>query len=67
MSLPPVSDRAIAVLQEERKRLQNTHDTCAAVFGPNRSEAQAAALARIIDAVQAIAAEIEARTGADVE
>ncbi len=62
MSLPPISDRALAVLQEERERLQATHDNCAAVFGPSRNELQAAALARILDALEAITAEIDART-----
>lgn len=62
MSLPPVSDRALAVLQDERQRLQKTHDNCAAVFGPNRSEVQSTALAQIIDALEAITAEIDART-----
>lgn len=62
MSLSPISDRALIVLQKERERLQATHDNCAEIFGPNRNELQAAALSRILDAFEAITAEIDART-----
>lgn len=61
MSLSPINDRALTVLQKERERLQDTHDNCAAIFAPNRNELQAAALARILDALEAITAEIDAR------
>ena len=62
MKFPPVNDRALAMRQEERKRLQKTHDNCAVVFGPILSEAEAAALAWIIDALKAITVEIDAPT-----
>ncbi len=50
------------MIQEECKRLQKTHDNCAVVFGPKLSEAEAAALACIIDALKAITVEIDAPT-----
>lgn len=64
MSLPPLDKRALAVLEEERKRLQDTYQKCAELLGPNISPSGARALDRINDAVEAIEKEISTRTGA---
>lgn len=64
MSLPPLNERDLTILDEERKRLGDTYRKCAGVFGPNISPSGARALDRINDAMEAIEREISTRTGA---
>lgn len=61
MALLPLDERALAVLKEERKRLEATYKNCAEIFGPNRSATATEALEGINDAIEAISKEIGAR------
>ncbi len=63
MALPPLDERALTVLKQERKRLEATYKNCAEIFGPNRSATAIEALERINDAMEAISKEIAARSG----
>lgn len=62
MSLPPLTERDLGVLVEERERLQDVYRKCAEVLGPYITPSGARALDRINDAVEAITKEIESRT-----
>ncbi|WP_277983889.1 hypothetical protein [Sphingomonas faeni] len=64
MTLPPLDERDLTILDEERKRLGDTYKKCARAFGPNISPSGARALDRINDAMEAIEQEISTRTGA---
>lgn len=61
MALPRLDERSLDVLKEERKKLQETYDKCAKIFGPNISPSGARALDRINDAMEAIEKEIATR------
>lgn len=63
MGLPPLDERALAVLKEELKRLEATYQKCAEIFGPNPSGDAAEALRRINGAMEAIGKEVAARSG----
>ena len=63
MSLPPLNERALIILDAERKRLGDTYQKCAEAFGPSISPSGARALDRINDAMEAIEREIATRTG----
>lgn len=64
MDFPPLDKRTLAVLEEERRRLQNTLDRCTEILAPNISPIAGEALARINDAIEAIGQEIVNRAGA---
>lgn len=61
MTLPPLSERATAVLEEELRRLGETYKSCAEVFAPNITPNAAKALDRVNDAMIAIQAELRDR------
>ncbi|HDT2076668.1 TPA: hypothetical protein RCG84_002865 [Enterobacter roggenkampii] len=57
MTLLPIDERALPILQEERKRLQSTYDECSKIIPGSP------ALDKITEAIDAIDAEISKRSG----
>jgi hypothetical protein len=62
MSMPPLDERSLAILIEERERLEGAYKKCAEAFGPHISPSGARALDRINDAMDAISKEIATRS-----
>ncbi|ELQ9308670.1 hypothetical protein R3D73_001594 [Serratia marcescens] len=57
MTLLPIDERALPILQEERKRLQSTYDECSEIIPGSP------ALDKITKAIDAIDEEISKRSG----
>lgn len=63
MTMLPLSERNLAVLEEEIKRLEATHKECEKALGPNLTSNSAEALKKIKEAIGGLQEELKVRCG----